>query len=214
VTDVRDLAERAVDTVGGPRRLMSAGLVAIATLAALHAARPAPPATTLVWVAARDLSGGAPLSRTDVRAVRLPLSAAPSGALRDATALVGHLLAAPVRRGEPITDVRLLGQPLLSALSDPGLVAVPVRVADGSAAAALVRAGDLVDVLAASDPTDGSGAMPVVVARAVRVLAVPGRDVTAGDGGGLVVVAVDRAQAGTLARASVSAHLSLALRRG
>lgn len=214
MTDVRALAERAVDTVGGPRRLMSAALVAVAALAALHVARPTPPPTTLVWVAARDLAGGAPLTRGDVRAVRMPLSVAPAGALRDAAAVVGHLLAAPVRRGEALTDVRLLGQPLLSALSDPGLVAVPVRVADGSAAAALVRPGDVVDVLAATDPTDGAAAVPVVVARAVRVLAVPGRDVAAGDGGGLVVVAVDRAQAGTLARASVTAHLSLALRRG
>ena len=53
----------------------------------------------------------------------------PAGALRDVTALLGRVLAAPVRRGEPITDVRLVGPSLLGATT-AGLVAVPVRIAD------------------------------------------------------------------------------------
>jgi len=87
-------------------------------------------------------------------------------------------------------------------------------VADGSAAAALVHPGDVVDVLAVDDPATGRGsARPATVAAGVRVIAVPARAGASGDGGGLVVLAVDRAQAATLAAASSGARLSLALRR-
>jgi Flp pilus assembly protein CpaB len=110
--------------------------------------------------------------------------------------------------------VRLLGPSLLTALPEAGLVAVPVRVADGSAAAALVHPGDVVDVLAVGDPVSGrTNARPVTVASGVRVVAVPARTDIAGDGGGLVVVAANRAAAAALAAASVGARLSLALRR-
>jgi Flp pilus assembly protein CpaB len=118
-----------------------------------------------------------------------------------------------VRRGEPLTDVRLLEPALLAALPEPGLVAVPVRVADGSAAAALVHAGDVVDVLAVADPVGGGPARPSTVAAGVRVLAVPGRDGGTGDGGGLVVLATSPAQARALAQASAVTRLSLALER-
>src|SRR3954468_21933609 len=168
----------------------------------------------MVWTAARDLSGGSPLTARDLRAVALPAGSVPDGTLPAAARAAGRLLAAPVRRGEPITDVRLLGQSLLAALPEPGLVAVPVRVADGSAAAALVHPGDVVDVLAVDDPVSGRDAgRPVTVASAVRVVAVPTRAGASGDGGGLVVVAVDRMQAAALAEASSGARLSLALRR-
>ena len=142
------------------------------------------------------------------------MGSVPAGVLRAGTQVIGRLLAAPVRQGEPLTDVRLLGPALLTALPDPGLVAVPVRVADGSAAAALVHPGDIVDVLAVDDTDSGrASGRPVTVASAVRVVAVPARGGVAGDGGGLVVVAADRAQADALAAASVGARLSLALRR-
>src|SRR5213080_623274 len=183
---LRGLADRVVVMAGGPRRLP----------------------------AARDLSGGSPLGSDDVRAVALPIGSVPSGALRSDAPVAGRLLAAPMRRGEPLTDVRLLGPSLLTALPEPGLVAVPVRVADGSAAAALVHPGDVVDVLAVDDPVSGrDGGRPATVAAAVRVVAVPARVGSSGDGGGLVVVAVDRMQAASLAEASSGARLSLALRR-
>jgi pilus assembly protein CpaB len=211
-TRLRDLSDRLLLTVGGPRRLIAALCAGIAVLATAAAVTPPSPRTVAVWAAARDLSGGSPLGPRDLRALALPAASVPDGALRTGAQVVGRLLAAPVRRGEPITDVRLLGQSLLTALPEPGLVAVPIRVADGSAAAALVQAGDVVDVLAVADPTGGGTGRPMTVAAGVRVLAVPARTSAAGDGGGLVVVAVDRAQAATLARASAGSRLSLALR--
>ena len=211
---LRRFADRVLIATGGPRRLIAALCAGVAVLAAVKAVTPHPPRAVAIWAAARDLSGGSPLSATDVRAVALPIGAVPAGALLAGAPVAGRLLAAPMRRGEPLTDVRLLGPSLLTALPDPGLVAVPVRVADGSAAAALVHPGDVVDVLAAGDPEAGrSSGRPVVVASAVRVVAVPARAGAASDGGGLVVVAVDRAQATALAAASSGARLSLALRR-
>ena len=209
-----DLADRVLVGVGGPRRLLAALCAAVAVLAAVKALAPGAPHLVAVWAAARDLPGGSPLSSQDLRTVALPADAVPAGALTAGAPVVGRLLAAPVRRGEPLTDVRLLGPSLLTALPEPGLVAVPVRVADGSAAAALVHPGDVVDVLAVDDQaTGGSASRPVTVASAVRVVAVPARAAASGDAAGLVVVAVDRAQAGALAAASTSARLSLALRR-
>jgi Flp pilus assembly protein CpaB len=211
---LRELTDRVLLTVGGPRRLLAALCAGLAVLAAVKAVTPDAPRTVAVWAAAHDLSGGSPLGSHDMRAVALPVQSVPAGALPAGVPVVGRLLAAPMRRGEPLTDVRLLGPSLLTALPEPGLVAVPIRVADGSAAAALVHPGDVVDVLAVDDPVSGQGSVrPVTVASAVRVVAVPARASASGDGGGLVVVAVDRAQAAALAEASSGARLSLALRR-
>src|SRR3954466_6141092 len=134
---LRGLADRVVVMAGGPRRVLAALGAAVAVLAAVKAVTPHPPRTVAVWAAARDLSGGSPLSTADVRAVALPVRSVPAGVLPAGAPIAGRLLAAPMRRGEPITDVRLLGPSLLTSLPDPGLVAVPVRVTDGSAAAAL-----------------------------------------------------------------------------
>jgi pilus assembly protein CpaB len=211
---LRQLLDRLLIATGGPRRLIAALCAGVAVLAAVKAVTPHAPRTVAVWAAARDLSGGSPLRTADIRAVALPVGSVPAGALLAGAPVAGRLLAAPMRRGEPITDVRLLGPSLLTSLPDPGLVAVPVRVADGSAAAALVHPGDVVDVLAAGDPETGRrSARPVVVASGVRVVAVPARAGIASDGGGLVVVAVDRAQAAALAAAASGERLSLALRR-
>jgi Flp pilus assembly protein CpaB len=208
-TALRQSSARLVQTLGGPRRLAAAALVGVAVLAALRALAPAGPPTVAVWAAAHDLPGGRPLAAADVVAVSLPAAAVPGGALRAARPVTGRLLAAPVRRGEPLTDLRLLEPPLLAALGDDQLVAVPVRVADGPAAAALVRPGDVVDVIAATG--EDTTARSAVVAEALRVLATPRADHGGEATAGLVVVAATRDQAAALARASTGARLSLVL---
>ena len=103
-----------------------------------------------------------------------------------------------MRRGEPLTDVRLVGSRLVDALG-PGLVATPVRLAD-AAVAGLLRAGDRVDVLAApADPALGT--RTTVAAADVPVLAVPVVDAT-GDQGALIVLATTPRAAMTLAAAA------------
>jgi Flp pilus assembly protein CpaB len=192
--------------------LLAACFAAVAVVGLAQAVAPHAARTVRVWAAAHDLSGGAPLTATDLAALALPVATVPAGALPTTTHLVGRLLAAPVRRGEPITDVRLLGTALLRALPRPGLVAVPVKLADPSAAAAIVRAGDRVDVIAIGDPADGSSPVPTRVARGVEVLSVPSAAAIA-DGSEVVVLAVTPAIARRLAAAAVGARLSLALRQ-
>ena len=211
--DLRQRARSVLRALDWHRRLVTAVLAGLAVVVALSALAPREVATRAVWSAAHDLAGGAPLTRADLVVAHLPLALVPTGALRASVAVTGRLLAAPVRRGEPLTDVRLLEPPLLGALGHPGDVAVPVRIADGAAATALVHAGDVVDVLASGDLDNATAAMPSsIVATAVTVLAVPRADPSGGDAG-LVVVAASRSQATTLATASGSRRLSLVLRR-
>jgi pilus assembly protein CpaB len=194
------------------RRPLSALLAAATLLTVLHSVAPAPPATSPLLVASRDLPGGVVLTSADVAVARVPPSAVPAGVL-PADAVEGRTLAAPVRRGEPLTDVRLLGPGLVGALAE-GLVAAPVRIADASVGA-LVHAGDLLDILAApADPSTPRAT--TIVAAAVRVLAVPAPvdGGTVGSDGALIVVATTRAQASALATAATGDRLSVSLLRG
>jgi pilus assembly protein CpaB len=215
------------------RRLLAAGLAAGAVGATITAVRPAPPDAVVVVAAARDLRGGAALQPRDLRTVRLPAHAVPAGALRPGDRALGRVLAAPLRRGEPLTDVRLVGPGLLPGYAGPGadVVAAPVRVADG-ATVRLLRVGDRVDVLAATGGfagldeamAPGSPAAPVerarIVARSAPVIALPAGDdgdpvwggaTSAGDGA-LVVLAVPAPTAGDLAAAAATGQLSVTVR--
>jgi Flp pilus assembly protein CpaB len=136
--------------------------------------------------------------------------------LRPSDRPVGRTVAGPVRRGEVITDVRLLGPALVSA-SGSGQVAAPVRVAD-AASVRLVRTGDVVDVLAATPDPESGGSTADLVASRVRVIAVPqpGGGGLDGDleGGALVVLATTSETASRLAAAAVTSRLSLTLTAG
>ena len=183
------------------RVLLSCGLAAASVATAISALAPPPTATSAVVVAARDLPGGHELRPDDLATTQLPASSVPDGALADLSSAAERLLAGPVRAGEPLTDVRLLGAGLLP----PGPeVAAPVRVAE-PATAALVRAGDVVDVLSAAP--DGA-ATAATVAAGVRVLSVPRAGDDPGEGA-LLVVATGRATAGRLAAATVTGRLSV-----
>jgi Flp pilus assembly protein CpaB len=196
------------------RRLVGAILCGIAVVCAITAARPAAVPTTRIWVAARDLAGGSPLTSSDVALRRFPTSVVPAGAVSGGENVLGHLLGAPMRRGEPLTDIRLVSGALLDAIDRPGDVAVPVRVADGPAARALVHAGDDVDVIATTDPADGVTTQRSAVVHDVRVLATPTTDTDPGSGdtAGLLIVAASPRQATALAHASTEAQLSVAVR--
>jgi pilus assembly protein CpaB len=207
------------------RRLLTAGAMVLAAVVALGRFAPKPPPTTAIVAAARDLPAGEVLITGDLRIVALPPATVPSGAAIDIADVVGQQLSGPLRRGEVVTDVRLDDGPL--GRPAPGLVSAPVRLAD-SQAAQLLRAGQHIDVLAASTAVDGvgaaaaggaggsrSGGAAVVVAADVMVVAIPSaasagpaavNDV--GVEGALVVLATTAAQARALAQAEVSARLS------
>lgn len=185
------------------RAVLAAGLTAAAVATALPTFAPPAARTLRVVAAAHDLTPGTPLTADDLTTVAVPEGLVPRGALTDVQAAVGRAVAGPVRDGEALTDVRLLGSGLLQG---KGLVAAPVRLAD-PATAALLHAGDRVDVLAA--PTGGTDptATALIVASGVQVLAVPTTDDT-GEGA-LVVVAATPAVAARLAAAAVGARLSI-----
>ncbi len=185
------------------RRLLAALLTAVAVAAGIHAATAPPPARVDVVVAARDLPAGVVLGPGDLRTVGFAPGSVPAGASDDA---VGRTLAAPLRAGEPVTDVRVVGPALTEGY--PGLSAVPVRLPDAGMAA-LLRVGDRVDLVAA-DPQGGGAS---VVAADVPVLAVPaaGPDTGAtGLPGALVVVGAEPADVPRIADASVRTFLTVA----
>jgi Flp pilus assembly protein CpaB len=185
------------------RRLLAAVLTAVAVASGLHAATAAPPARVPVVVAARDLPSGVVVGADDVRTVGFAPGSEPTGEVTDP---VGRTLAAPLRAGEPVTDLRLVGPSLTDGY--PGLAAVPVRLPD-AAMAGLLAVGDRVDLVSA-DP-QGGGA--TVVASGVPVLALP-----AGDGevgatgltGRLVVVGAAPGDVARIADASVRTFLTVA----
>lgn len=189
------------------RRLLAATLAAAGVLVGLQAAAPAPPPTRPVLTAARDLPAGTVLRAVDVSTTAFLAGSVPAGVLEVESDAVGRTTTGPLRRGEALTDVRLVSGDLLTGY--PGRVAVPVRVADPGAVT-LLRVGDRVDVLSA-DPQGGSDA--ALVAAAAPVLALPRAPEAALASGGLVVLAVDGATARALASAAVSGYLSVALTR-
>ncbi|MET0788545.1 MAG: SAF domain-containing protein [Cellulomonas sp.] len=189
------------------RRVLAAALTAVAVAAGLHSVTAPPPPRIDVLVAARDLPGGTVLGPGDLTSAPFAPGSVPDDL---ATSTAGRTLAAPLRRGEPVTDVRLVGPGL--ADGHPGLTAVPVRLPDAGMVG-LLAAGDRIDLVAA-DP-EGSGAR--VVAGGVPVLAVPGAPTdAASDGvtGRLVVVgAADQSEVTRIADAAVRDFLTFTFAR-
>ena len=188
------------------RRPIAALLAATAVAAGLHEIRPPPPDVVPVLTAARDLPAGTTLGEQDLASVDYPAGTAPAGLARDA---VGRVLAGPVRAGEPLTDVRLVGAPLAAAY--PGAVAVPVRLPDAGMAG-LLRVGDRIDLVAA----DPQGATARVVASDLTVLALPRVDdeaTASGLPGRLVVLAAPETAREGLAQAAVSGFLTFTYAR-
>ncbi|HEX5116068.1 MAG TPA: Flp pilus assembly protein CpaB [Pseudonocardiaceae bacterium] len=198
------------------RRVVAVALVVLAGALALRPAGAREATQTDVVVAAKDMAPGSLLSRSDVAIRSLPGSVVPSGALTDPEAATGRVLSGPVRAGEPLTDVRLVG-PADTALTtgDPNAATVPVRLADPDVAD-LLRPGIRVDVVTL-DPDHQSD--PVLAENATVVTV---RD-TSGSTGGvagtdqnqngrLVLVALPRQYATRLAAASLRQPVTVTLR--
>lgn len=192
------------------RRLLSGLAAGVAVLAALQVLRPAPPETVTVWAAARDLPAGTVLTTDDLTRVAWRPGTVPEHVVPDP---VGETVAAPVRRGEPVTDVRLVGPGLVAAW--PGAVALPVRVPDPGVVA-LLEVGDRVDLYAA-DPVGAAGA--TLLGAGLPVIALPG-DAGAPAGGGaltgappgrLVLLAVQPETAAEVAGHAARSTLSVTI---
>lgn len=177
-------------------------LAAAAVVSALRTLAPPPADTVDVLVAARDLPSGTRLGADDLVVRAFPAAFAPPDAASTAT---GRVLAAPMGRGEVLTDVRVVGPGL--ALAHPGETVLPVRLPDAGMAT-LLRPGDRID-LVATDPGTGTSA---VVAREVTVLATP-TDVpdgpAGGSGGALVVVGASAEDAIEISSAALAQFLTV-----
>jgi Flp pilus assembly protein CpaB len=185
------------------RRLLAALLTGAAVLLAMRSVTAPPEPTVGVVVAAHDLAAGTTVTGADLTTVEFRPGSEPDGVVADPT---GGLVVSAVRRGEPLTDARLLGAPVVAG--HPGLVPTPVRLPD-AAMAGLLRTGDRVDVLAA-DPQGGPTAS---VARGALVLAVPEvADDAVADAlpGRLVVLGLEATEVTAVSGASVTHFLTVA----
>ena len=189
------------------RRIAAGGLVLLAAIAAL---RPDPDDDRArVVVAARDLSPGAELTADDVRLETRSATTIPDGSQPDVGAVVGSTLAGPARRGEVLTDVRLLGRRLAESAAGPDARIVPIHPAD-SALIDLVRPGDVVDVVAA--PEGSAQVTPRVVATDAIVVSVSAKPKAQSTGSDRVVlVALPAASANAVAGAALTATVTLTL---
>jgi Flp pilus assembly protein CpaB len=197
------------------RRVAAAGLVVLAGVATLRSNPDGERAD--VVVAARDLRPGTALTPDDVRIEKRLAATVPDGSQASLGAVVGATLAGPTRRGEVLTDVRLLGSRLAEAAlgpkAGPGARIVPLHLAD-SALTDLVRVGDVVDVLAA--PATDSQATEQAVSRvvatdAVVVLVSARQKVQASDGDRVVLVALPARVANTVAGSALGQTVTFVL---
>ena len=185
------------------RRVVAGGLVVLAGIATLRSNPDGDRAD--VVVAARDLRPGTALTLDDVRIEKRLAATVPDGSQANLGAVVGSTLAGPTRRGEVLTDVRLLGSRLAESAigpkAGPGARIVPLHLAD-SALTDLVRVGDVVDVLAApatDAQTTGQAVSRVVATDAVVVLVSAKQKVQTADGDRVVLVALPARVANTVA---------------
>jgi Flp pilus assembly protein CpaB len=189
------------------RRPLAALLAAGAVLAGVHEVRPPPSPSVPVPTAARDLPSGTVIAGDDIITVDYADGTEPAGLVDDA---VGRVLAAPLRAGEPLTDVRLVGPDLAQAY--PGSVLVPVRLPDAEVAG-LLRVGDRIDLLSA-DPQGAAAAR--LVATDLTVAALPRVAEGLADStlpGRVVVLAAPQAVTEEMAQAAVTGFLTFTYAR-
>jgi pilus assembly protein CpaB len=201
--------------LGRNRRLAIALLLCLAAAITVHQLTPAPANSVLALAAARDLPAGASLTASDVSQMQVPPGLMPAGSLRLNVEAEGRQLAAPLRKGQLLTDAQLLGPGLLAG-TPPGSAAVPLRMADPSSIQ-LVSPGQLVNVVLTGANSYDQQAPSEVLATAVPVLWTSGQGgktgewLGTGETDGLIVVAADPAQAARLAGASMQGKLFFVL---
>jgi len=189
------------------RRVTAGALVVLAGVAAI---RSDPHGEHIdVVVAGRDIAPGTALTAGDVSLESRSAQTAPDGVATDVTAVLGATLAGPARRGEVLTDVRLLGRRLTEAAAGPDARIVGVHPAD-AALIDLVHPGDVVDVVTAApdDAADSPGAPRVLAAGGIVVLVSDKQN----HDDRVVLVALPAAAAVAVAGATLTQAVTLTLR--
>lgn len=164
-----------------------------------------------VVVAARDLQPGRVVVADDVTLTDYRADVRPDGAVAALDAIVGKTVAGATRRGEPITDARVLG-PRLAAVSTGTADSrvVPLRLADAGVAE-LLREGDRVDVFTADDHGEPGTPPPGPTMLAADAVVVLVSSAEGGRGGKerVVMLALPTADAGRIATASLTSAMTV-----
>ena len=188
------------------RRLAAGLLVVLAGVAALR-----PDARDVqreVAIAARDLSPGTPLTADDVRMENRSAATLPDGAHTD-LAIIGSTLAGPARRGEVLTDARVLGPRLAGLSAGRDARVVPLHLAD-AAVLDLIRTGDVVDILGAPS-ADANARARVIATNAVVVLVSATAKTIGSSNDRVVLVALPASAAHALAGATLVQTVTLTI---
>jgi len=142
----------------------------------MEAAQKPLPGHTVV-VAAAPLRFGMPLSQQTLREVSWPREAIPAGTFGSMQQLLAggkRIVLASIEANEPVFASKITGpgqRATLSAVIEPGMRAITIRVNDVEGVAGFVLPGDHVDVLLTQQPDKHSGNTDVVLQNA-KVLAV------------------------------------------
>ncbi len=142
----------------------------------MEAAQKPVPGHTVV-VAAAPLRFGMPLSQQTLREVSWPREAIPAGTFGSMQQLLAggkRIVLASIEANEPVFASKITGpgqRATLSAVTEPGMRAITIRVNDVEGVAGFVLPGDHVDVLLTQQPDKHSGNTDVVLQNA-KVLAV------------------------------------------
>ncbi|MGN7199214.1 RcpC/CpaB family pilus assembly protein [Arthrobacter sp. SAFR-044] len=211
----RPLPARVAAWLSRNRRLSAALLFCAAAALAVQQLTPAPLSTATALAAARDLPAGTTVAEADVVRVQVPPGMVAEGFLKDDAAATGKQLAAPLRKGQLLTDAQLVGPGLLAG-TPPGSAAVPLRMADASSIQ-LVSPGQLVNVVLTSANGFDQQGPSEVLASAVPVLWTSNKGGQSGqwlgttETDGLIVVAATAEQSSRLAGASTQGRLFFVL---
>ena len=119
----------------------------------------APPATTSIQVAVKNLELGAVIIPGDLRVVAWP-GALPTGVIVKAADAIGRGVSAAIYENEPVTQSRLGDKGAgggLAATIPQGMRAAAIRVNEVVGVAGFVVAGTHVDVLVSGNPPDMAG---------------------------------------------------------
>ena len=178
-------------------------------------------ATRTIVVAASPLRFGTKLTAQMLREVAWPEAAIPAGTFTSINDLMSsgkRIVLAAIEPNEPILRTKITGpgqRATLSAVIEPGMKAVTVRVNDVEGVGGFVLPGDHVDVLMTRQPEKGSGNNDVVLQN-VKVLAI---DQLADDSADkpsvvkAVTLEVETVSAQKLSLAASLGSLSLVLRK-
>ena len=180
-----------------------------------------------IAVARVPMEYGTQLTSENIRMVSWPATSLPAGAFQSLKGLYGQgeprVALRPIEAGEPILPGKITGpggRASISALLDPAMRAVAVRINDVAGVAGFVLPGDSVDVLITRQPKlDGENGsadqITDILLQNVRVIAIdqsPSEKSTEPVVGKTVTLAVDQQGAQKLALGGQVGTLSLALR--